>query len=66
MQPTEHGNHSSKHSYQHSAHTVTLMTARTFLPLLRWLTLLQGLAGAVNFWLDVVDHQHSKWPGAEL
>jgi hypothetical protein len=42
------------------------MTVQTFLPLLRWLTLLQGLAGAVNFWLDVVDHQHSKWPGAEL
>jgi hypothetical protein len=36
------------------------------LPLLLRLALSQGLAGAVNFWLDVVDHQHSKWPGAEL
>lgn len=29
-------------------------------------SLYEGLAGAVNFWLDVVDHEHSSWPGAEL
>jgi len=26
----------------------------------------QGLAGAVNFWLDVADPKHACWPGAEL
>lgn len=30
-------------------------------------TAAQGVAGAVNFWLAVVDHpQHAAWPGAEL
>lgn len=29
-------------------------------------SLYEGLAGAVSFWLDVVDPQNSSWPGAEL
>ncbi|GBF88577.1 hypothetical protein Rsub_01292 [Raphidocelis subcapitata] len=30
-------------------------------------SLYEGLAGAVNFWLDVAtDPRHSRWPGAEL
>ena len=30
-------------------------------------THIQGLAGAVSFWLDVVEHSEAlRWPGAEL
>jgi hypothetical protein len=46
--------------------TVGLLETAKHLTCLLLLPCAQGVCGAINFWLDVVDPQHSKWPGAEL